>query len=93
MLALGCDMASGSSGHAYVLEHRGTPNAFAPIVVDLSGYTAQQPTEAQTRGPSARSQHPVRLPGCLVLSSLRALRSQRQYAAKEVWPQGLAVER
>lgn len=38
MLALGCDMASGHQGRAYVLEHRGGPRSFIPIVVALSGY-------------------------------------------------------
>lgn len=37
MLALGCDMAAGPPGVAYVLEHRGSPRAFIPIVVKLSG--------------------------------------------------------
>ena len=37
MLALGCDMAAGPPGIAYVLEHRGSPRAFVPIVVGLSG--------------------------------------------------------
>jgi Restriction endonuclease len=37
MLALGCDMAAGPPGIAYVLEHRGGPRAFIPIVVKLSG--------------------------------------------------------
>jgi hypothetical protein len=37
MLALGCDMAAGSPGVAYVLAHRGGPRAFIPIVVKLSG--------------------------------------------------------
>ena len=37
MLALGCDMAAGPPGSAYVLEHRGGPRAFIPIVVKLSG--------------------------------------------------------
>jgi hypothetical protein len=37
MLALGCDMAAGPPGIAYVLEHRGSPRAFIPIVVKLSG--------------------------------------------------------
>jgi len=38
MLALGCDLASGDHGRAYVLEHRGSPRAFIPIVVALAGY-------------------------------------------------------
>lgn len=38
MLALGCDLASGHQGRAYVLEHRGSPRSFIPIVVALSGY-------------------------------------------------------
>ena len=38
MLALGCDMASDDHGRAYVLEHRGSPRAFIPIVVALSSY-------------------------------------------------------
>jgi Holliday junction resolvase-like predicted endonuclease len=38
MLALGCDLASGKNGRAYVLEHRGSPRAFIPIVIALSGY-------------------------------------------------------
>ena len=38
MLALGCDLASGHQGRAYVLEHRGSPRSFMPIVVALSGY-------------------------------------------------------
>lgn len=38
MLALGCDMASDDRGRAYVLEHRGGPRTFIPIVVALSGY-------------------------------------------------------
>jgi Holliday junction resolvase-like predicted endonuclease len=37
MLALGCDMAAGGDGSMYVLEHRGGPRAFVPIVVKLSG--------------------------------------------------------
>jgi Restriction endonuclease len=40
MLALGCDMASGANGRAYVLEHRGSPRAFIPVVVELSGYAS-----------------------------------------------------
>jgi hypothetical protein len=39
MLALGCDLASDDTGCAYVLEHRGGPRAFIPLVVALSGYT------------------------------------------------------
>ena len=38
MLALGCDLASGHQGRAYVLEHPGSPRSFIPIVVALSGY-------------------------------------------------------
>ena len=38
MLALGCDLASGHQGRAYVLEHRGSPRSFIAIVVALSGY-------------------------------------------------------
>jgi hypothetical protein len=38
MLALGCDMTSGDHGRAYILEHRGGPRAFIPIVVTLSGH-------------------------------------------------------
>jgi hypothetical protein len=37
LLALGCDMAAGEDGNMYVLEHRGGPRAFRPIVVKLSG--------------------------------------------------------
>jgi hypothetical protein len=37
MLALGCDMTAGSDGNVYVLEHRGGPRAFHPIIVKLSG--------------------------------------------------------
>jgi hypothetical protein len=37
MLALGCDMAAGPPDVAHVLEHRGSPRAFIPIVVKLSG--------------------------------------------------------
>jgi hypothetical protein len=37
MLALGCDMTAGPPGIAYILEHRGSPRAFIPIVVRLSG--------------------------------------------------------
>jgi hypothetical protein len=40
MLALGCDMASDDRGRAYILEHRGSPRTFIPIVVALSGYAA-----------------------------------------------------
>ena len=40
MLALGCDLASDNHGRAYVLEHRGSPRSFIPIVVALSGYTS-----------------------------------------------------
>lgn len=40
MLALGCDLAAGPHGIAYVLEHRGGPRAFVPIVVRLSGYAS-----------------------------------------------------
>jgi Holliday junction resolvase-like predicted endonuclease len=40
MLALGCDMASDDHGRAYVLEHRGSPRNFIPIVVALSGYAS-----------------------------------------------------
>jgi Holliday junction resolvase-like predicted endonuclease len=40
MLALGCDMASDDRGRAYVLEHRGSPRNFIPIVVALSGYAS-----------------------------------------------------
>jgi hypothetical protein len=42
MLALGCDMAAGDPNIAYVLEHRGSPSAFQPIVVKLSGCAAIQ---------------------------------------------------
>jgi hypothetical protein len=38
MLALGCDMTSDDHGRAYILEHQGSPRAFIPIVVTLSGY-------------------------------------------------------
>ena len=38
ILALGCDLASGHQGRAYVLEHPGSPRSFIPIVVALSGY-------------------------------------------------------
>jgi hypothetical protein len=38
MLALGCDLAAGQADSAYVLEHRGGPRAFIPIVVRLSGF-------------------------------------------------------
>ena len=41
MLALGCDLAAGGHDNAYILEHRGSPTAFYPIVVGLSGYGAQ----------------------------------------------------
>ena len=40
MLALGCDMAAGRDGSMYILEHRGDPRAFQPIVVELSGITS-----------------------------------------------------
>ncbi len=40
MLALGCDLAAGQPGSAYILEHRGGPRAFIPIVVKLSGIAA-----------------------------------------------------
>lgn len=38
MLGLGCYMTSGNHDRAYVLEHRGGPRAFVPIVVSLTGY-------------------------------------------------------
>ena len=38
MLALGCAMTSDDHGRAYILEHQGSPRAFIPIVVTLSGY-------------------------------------------------------
>jgi hypothetical protein len=37
MLALDCDMAAGQHDSVYVLEHRGGPRAFIPIVVKLAG--------------------------------------------------------
>lgn len=37
MLALGCDLAAGQPGSAYILEHRDGPRAFIPIVVRLTG--------------------------------------------------------
>lgn len=40
MLALGCDLAASKPDIAYVLEHRGGPQAFVPLVVKLSGLTA-----------------------------------------------------
>jgi hypothetical protein len=40
MLALGCDLAPGQGDIAYVLEHRGGPRAFVPVVVRLSGFGA-----------------------------------------------------
>ncbi len=36
--ALGCDMTSDDHGRAYILEHQGSPRAFIPTVVTLSGY-------------------------------------------------------
>lgn len=36
MLALGCDMTAGPRGVSYVLEHRGSPRSFIPIVVELT---------------------------------------------------------
>jgi hypothetical protein len=40
MLALGCDLAAGGDGNMYVLEHRGRPRSFHPIVVKLSSLTS-----------------------------------------------------
>jgi hypothetical protein len=40
MLARGCDMASNDHRRAYILEHRGSPRAFFPIVVALTGYAS-----------------------------------------------------
>jgi Holliday junction resolvase-like predicted endonuclease len=37
MLALGCDLAADRHDNAYILEHRGGPRAFIPVVVKLSG--------------------------------------------------------
>jgi Restriction endonuclease len=42
MLALGCDMTAGPRNTEYVLEHRGAPKAFLPIVVRLSGTATVQ---------------------------------------------------
>ena len=42
MLALGCDMTAAEPDLAYVLEHRGGPRAFQPIVVRLSGCASVQ---------------------------------------------------
>lgn len=37
MLAFGCDMTAGPPGTVYVLEHRGAPRSFLPVVVQVSG--------------------------------------------------------
>jgi Restriction endonuclease len=42
MLALGCDLATGPADSAYILEHRGGPREFIPVVVRLSGFTPAQ---------------------------------------------------
>lgn len=41
MLALGCDMTAGHGRVSYILEHRGSPRAFIPIVVELTRTTAR----------------------------------------------------
>jgi Holliday junction resolvase-like predicted endonuclease len=37
MLAVGCELAAGEHDSAYLLEHRGGPRSFIPIVAKLSG--------------------------------------------------------
>jgi hypothetical protein len=37
-LGIGCELASGLDGHAYLLAHQGPPQACVPIVIALSGY-------------------------------------------------------
>jgi hypothetical protein len=37
-LGIGCELASGRDGHAYLLAHQGQPQACIPIVIALSGY-------------------------------------------------------
>ena len=72
MLALGCDLASGHQGRAYVLEHPGSPRSFIPMSSPCPGtcheiyvqaarallLAAPSPATAGRLTPSSRRHHP-----------------------------------